>query len=208
MLHIKSVQQSALTTQRTIASIQANDLIDRMWASVCSLDDSTGQIAEGNVSNIKTQWENRWKVTGNTSSFVNGLTTEQIALHNRMNGWSGNLEIVNAAKRRYKITIEWENKKRNGMKLTPQIKKVLSIILQYLNVKFNWGNRMKRKTASQGYYQAGVSLVELMVGLTIGLIITAGAFAALFSNQKLILEKIRWIVHKKIFALLQPLLLA
>ena len=48
---------------------------------------------------------------------------------------------------------------------------------------------MKRKTASQGYYQAGVSLVELMVGLTIGLIITAGAFAALFSNQKLILEK-------------------
>src|SRR5690606_1648543 len=50
---------------------------------------------------------------------------------------------------------------------------------------------MKRKTASQGYYQAGVSLVELMVGLTIGLIITAGAFAALFSNQKLILEKDR-----------------
>ncbi|WP_443612570.1 type IV pilus modification PilV family protein [Acinetobacter pseudolwoffii] len=111
VLHIKSMQQSSLTTQRTIATIQANDLIDRMWASVCSLDDSTGQIAAENVGNIKTQWENRWKVTGNTSGFVNGLTTEQIALHNRMNGWSGNLEIVNAAKRRYKITIEWENKK-------------------------------------------------------------------------------------------------
>ncbi|ERP96107.1 hypothetical protein Q674_04915 [Acinetobacter sp. COS3] len=37
--------------------------------------------------------------------------------------------------------------------------------------------------------QAGVSLVELMVGLTIGLIITAGAMTVLFSNQKLILSK-------------------
>ena len=48
---------------------------------------------------------------------------------------------------------------------------------------------MKRKIASQRYSQAGVSLVELMVGLTVGLIITAGAFTVLFSNQKLILEK-------------------
>ena len=119
ILHLKSVQQSALTTQRTIATIQANDLIDRMWASVCSLDDNTGQIAAGNVSNIKTQWENRWKVTGNTSSFVNGLTTEQIALHNRMNGWSGNLEIDDATKRRYKITIQWENKKAKWYEANP-----------------------------------------------------------------------------------------
>ena len=119
ILHLKSVQQSALTTQRTIATMQANDLIDRMWASVCSLDDNTGQIAAGNVSNIKTQWENRWKVTGNTSSFVNGLTTEQIALHNRMNGWSGNLEIDDATKRRYKITIQWENKKAKWYEANP-----------------------------------------------------------------------------------------
>ena len=111
VLHIKSMQQSALTTQRTIATIQANDLIDRMWASVCSLDDSTGQIAEGNVSNIKTQWEKRWKVENNESAFVEDLTADQIALHNRMNGWLGKLEIKDTAKRRYKITIEWENKK-------------------------------------------------------------------------------------------------
>ena len=48
---------------------------------------------------------------------------------------------------------------------------------------------MKRKIASQRYSQAGVSMIELMVGLTVGLIITAGAFTVLFSNQKLILEK-------------------
>ena len=119
VLHIKSVQQSALTTQRTIASIQANDLIDRMWASVCSLDNSTGQPDTTNVNAIKTQWENRWKVTGNTSSFVNGLTNEQIALHSRMNGWLGNLEIDDATKRRYKITIQWENKKAKWYEANP-----------------------------------------------------------------------------------------
>lgn len=48
---------------------------------------------------------------------------------------------------------------------------------------------MKRNIVSHRYSQAGVSLVELMVGLTIGLIITAGALTILFSNQKLILEK-------------------
>lgn len=119
VLHIKSVQQSALTTQRTIATIQANDLIDRMWASVCSLDNSTGQPDTDKVNTIKTQWTNRWKVTENQSSFVNGLTTEQIALHNRMNGWSGNLEIVNATERRYKITIQWENSKAKWYESNP-----------------------------------------------------------------------------------------
>ncbi|NKG34578.1 type IV pilus modification PilV family protein [Acinetobacter junii] len=111
ILHLKSMQQSALTTQRTIATIQANDLVDRMWASLCSLDDSSGQVSSTKITALKVQWQNRWKVTGNNSSFVQGLTSNQKALHGRMNGWSGNLEVENATKRRYKITIEWENKK-------------------------------------------------------------------------------------------------
>lgn len=48
---------------------------------------------------------------------------------------------------------------------------------------------MKRKISINRSSQAGISLIELMVGLTIGLIITAGALTILFSNQKLILEK-------------------
>lgn len=107
ILHMKSMQQSALTTQRTIATIQANDLIDRMWASVCSLDDNSGQVATGQINAIKVQWQNRWKITGSTFT----PSSTQKALHNRMNSWNGNLEIENASKRRYKITIEWENKK-------------------------------------------------------------------------------------------------
>ncbi|MDH1519521.1 prepilin-type N-terminal cleavage/methylation domain-containing protein [Acinetobacter johnsonii] len=48
---------------------------------------------------------------------------------------------------------------------------------------------MKRTIVNNRHAQVGVSLIELMVGLTIGLIIAAGALAILFSNQKLILEK-------------------
>ena len=48
---------------------------------------------------------------------------------------------------------------------------------------------MKRNISINRASQVGISLVELMVGLTIGLIITAGALTILFSNQKLILEK-------------------
>lgn len=107
ILHMKSMQQSALTTQRTIATIQANDLIDRMWASVCSLDNNSGRVVEGQINAIKVQWQNRWKITGSTFT----PSSTQKALHNRMNSWSGDLEIENESKRRYKITIEWENKK-------------------------------------------------------------------------------------------------
>jgi type IV pilus modification protein PilV len=114
VLHLKSVQQSALTTQRTIATMQANDLIDRMWASVCSLDDTSGQLNEattGTMRAIETQWKNRWKITG--SSFT--PSSAQKALHNRMTEWSGSLQPIRETdgtfKRRYKIKIEWENKK-------------------------------------------------------------------------------------------------
>jgi Tfp pilus assembly protein PilV len=119
ILHLKSMQQSALTTQRTIATIQANDLIDRMWASVCSLDDSSGQVSTGQINALKMQWQNRWKVTENTSSFVQELTNNQKALHSRMNGWSGDLEIESATKRQYKITIQWENKKAKWYETNP-----------------------------------------------------------------------------------------
>lgn len=115
VLHIKSVQQSALTTQRTIATIQANDLIDRMWASVCSLDDgTTGLPTDDTIKPIREQWEKRWKVENNEeSAFVKGLTADQIALHSRMTGWAGDLKIddVDPTRRRYEITIKWENKK-------------------------------------------------------------------------------------------------
>ena len=125
ILHLKSMQQSALTTQRTIATLQANDLIDRMWASVCSLDKTNGQLNEettGTLRAIEAQWQNRWKITG--SSFT--PTSTQKALHSRMNGWAGNLEVVDVTKRRYKITIEWQNQKAKWYEATPTNKETFN----------------------------------------------------------------------------------
>ena len=131
ILHLKSMQQSALTTQRTIATIQANDLIDRMWASVCSLDDSSGQLMAGQVNAIKVQWQNRWKTVGNVSNFNQNLSAQQKALHGRMNGWAGDLTIDNTARRRYKITIEWENRKAKWYAVHPEDKETF---LYYFSV--------------------------------------------------------------------------
>ena len=122
ILHMKSMQQSALTTQRTSATIQANDLTDRMWASVCSLGDNSGQLSTGQVNAIKVQWQNRWKVTGNESDFVQGLTASQKAIHNRMNSWSGDLVIHDEAKRQFEITIKWENRKAKWYDTDPSQK--------------------------------------------------------------------------------------
>ena len=43
--------------------------------------------------------------------------------------------------------------------------------------------------SSLKHTQAGVTLVELMIGLTVGLVVTGGAMAILFGNQKMLLEK-------------------
>lgn len=126
VLHVKSVQQSALAAQRTIATIQANDLIDRMWASVCSLDDNTGQIANTRLSNIKSQWEKRWTDNDSENTFIDELSTDQIALHKRMHNWAGNLAIESSAKRRYKITIEWENQKAKWYEVNPANKETFT----------------------------------------------------------------------------------
>ena len=46
-----------------------------------------------------------------------------------------------------------------------------------------------KKMSSLKYGQAGVTLVELMIGLTVGLVVTGGAMTILFGNQKMLLEK-------------------
>ncbi len=46
-----------------------------------------------------------------------------------------------------------------------------------------------KKISSFKHAQAGVTLVELMVGMTIGLVVTGGAMSILFTNQKMMLDK-------------------
>lgn len=96
ILHIKSVQQSQLAMQRTIANIQANDFIDSMWANRCSLS-----------SKIETDWTERWDFE------QDGMAeTDQIALNQLLQDWKGEITPDPAAnQRQYTIEISWVNDK-------------------------------------------------------------------------------------------------
>lgn len=96
ILHIKSVQQSQLAMQRTIANIQANDLIDSMWANRCSLS-----------SKIKEDWEERWDSTKNEMADI-----DQFAMRQFLQDWTGEIIPDPAPNhQQYKVVISWINSK-------------------------------------------------------------------------------------------------
>lgn len=107
LLHLKSVQQSQLATQRTIANIQANDLVDRMWANVCSL--STQQ------ARIITSWQGRWDPTT-----AGTLASNQSAMHQLLNSWQGTVTQPDTTKQRYQVVITWTNAKAAWYSSTAQ----------------------------------------------------------------------------------------
>ena len=107
VLHLRSVQQTQLATQRTIANIQANDLVDRMWANVCSL--STQQNA------IFTAWQTRWN-----PSTAGTLGTNETAMHQLLKNWNGELTQPDTTNsRRYQVVISWTNTKAAWYESTP-----------------------------------------------------------------------------------------
>ena len=97
-LHLKSVQQSQLAMQRTIANIQANDLVDRLWANRCSLP--------AKKDSIETAWKTRWD-----STQAGTVASNQTAMHQILKGWQGNLTDIDTAKQRYQVVISWTNAK-------------------------------------------------------------------------------------------------
>lgn len=83
-LQIKSLQHAHATYQRSIATTQANDLVERLWASVCALPTGRNEVTEQWV----TFWEN----------------------DNRLPGWSGELDYDSSVEPpRYTVTISWTN---------------------------------------------------------------------------------------------------
>lgn len=103
VLHLKSVQQGQLATQRTIANIQANDLIDRMWANRCSLTSQQSTVID--------DWEEDWNPE-NANSAEN-----QKAMHQMLIGWQGEVTDLSVSdtsdtdKQRYEVVISWNNSK-------------------------------------------------------------------------------------------------
>lgn len=106
ILHLKSIQQSQFSTQRMIANIQAEDLIDRMWANRCSLTSQTVK------DNLVDDWNDHWD-----STQAGEMEDDQKAMHQMLNGRSGALgpddtnTSTDTDKDRYKILISWTNAK-------------------------------------------------------------------------------------------------
>lgn len=82
-LQAKSLQHGYASYQRTLATVQANDAVERLWANVCDLPDGLDEVEEA--------WKAEWEEDP------------------RMPGWDES-GIAAAAGGRYTITIEWTDR--------------------------------------------------------------------------------------------------
>lgn len=88
-LQARSMQYAYASAQRTIATIQANDLVERLWANACSLPEKLDKVEKG--------WQDDWK---NDDRFW---------------GWEGKvLEAGESGFPVYDITIEWADSRTGG----------------------------------------------------------------------------------------------
>jgi len=56
-LNLTGLQGSQASYERSVAVMQANDLVERMWAGICDLHDDDGDFVQAEASNIKAAWE-------------------------------------------------------------------------------------------------------------------------------------------------------
>jgi prepilin-type N-terminal cleavage/methylation domain-containing protein len=104
VVHLKSVQQSQLTAQRALVNIQANDLIDRLWADRCVINDTTKQNA------IRDRWANNWNPTSTASNLT--YSTSQLAMNQMVTDWGATLTpTVSNNIITYQLVISWKNAK-------------------------------------------------------------------------------------------------
>lgn len=80
-LQAKSLQHAYASYQRTLATVQANDAVERLWARVCDLPDE--------LSDIEDEWVDEWEDDP------------------RMPDWDGMIEEAGGL---YTITIEWADR--------------------------------------------------------------------------------------------------
>lgn len=80
-LQARSMQYAYASSQRTIVTIQANDLVERLWASACKLPDD--------LDTVEKRWQDDWK---NDPRFLS---------------WEG--KVADPVDAVYEITIKWTN---------------------------------------------------------------------------------------------------
>jgi len=55
-LQLRSLQNSHASFERSVATLQARDLVERMWAGICILHDANGNIVQNAQAPIETAW--------------------------------------------------------------------------------------------------------------------------------------------------------
>ena len=68
VLQAKSLQFAYASNQRTLATIQANDLIDRLWTSICKIQNSS------DLATVKSNWKDNWKNDTRFTSWSGDIT--------------------------------------------------------------------------------------------------------------------------------------
>jgi type IV pilus assembly protein PilV len=95
LLGVAGLQMAALnnsygTFQRSLATLQAQDLIERLWANACVIGNSMTR------ESIRSEWEQVQKGSGST----------RVA----MSDWRGLLNVTGSV---YEVTISWSNDRLN-----------------------------------------------------------------------------------------------
>lgn len=80
-LQVKSLQHAYSSYQRTLATVQANDAVERLWANVCDLP--------GDITVIEDEWIAEWENEP------------------RMPGWEGGIEEDDGL---YTIEVSWTDR--------------------------------------------------------------------------------------------------
>lgn len=86
-LQARSMQYAYVSAQRTIATIQANDLVERLWASSCSLPAGLGAITQ--------LWRNQWQGDARFTSWIGEVGVDNTIANSPV----------------YDITIKWTDRR-------------------------------------------------------------------------------------------------
>lgn len=100
---LKTMQYSQLAFQRTIATIQVNDLIDRMWAEPCE---------PIYLDQVKQQWDQHWS---NINTNHLNLTEGQIAIQQLLFERRSEMQYPSDGSNVYEIDLQWKNTKINAI---------------------------------------------------------------------------------------------
>lgn len=65
-LQLRSLQSSHASYERTVVTLQAHDLVERMWAGICSLYDANGNLVSGSATTIRNAWATDHNPVGGT----------------------------------------------------------------------------------------------------------------------------------------------